>query len=58
MDNGKKEYAENGVEEDITSRYSRKLYCYIKNTKGLTKWVKRKMNKRFRKRWKSDIFHL
>lgn len=49
-DNGKKEFPIDGAEEDVTSRYWRNLYCYTKNGKGFTKYVKRKMNKRFRKR--------
>ena len=47
--NHKKEFPANGLEQDITSSKARKIYCYIQNSKGLTKWVKRQMNKRFRK---------
>ncbi len=49
-DNGKKEYPINGLEEDCTYRY-----CYIINTKGITKFVKKAMNKRFRKRKKEEL---
>jgi hypothetical protein len=51
-DNGKKEFPINGLEEDVTSKKTRTIYAYIQNTKKLTKFVKRQMNKRFRKRYK------
>lgn len=47
--NGKKEFPINGLEEDATSTWGRKYLCYIKNIKGIKKFVKRQMNKRFRK---------
>ena len=54
-DNGKKEFPIDGHEEDCTSKYGRKIYCYIINGKGVTKYNKRKMNKRFRKRKKMEL---
>lgn len=50
-DNGKKEFPINGLEEDCTGDW-KKYYCYVQNIKGLRKYVKRQMNKRFRKRGK------
>ena len=47
--NGKKEFPINGLEEDATSRFGRTYMCYITNVRGIKKFVKRKMNKRFRK---------
>lgn len=52
MDNGKKEYPENGIECDAT--YAKRFYCYV-NHSGVTKWVKRAMNKRFRKKGKQKL---
>jgi hypothetical protein len=54
-DNGKKEFPIDGFEVDVTSKVGRKIYCYIKNVRGVTKYVKRKMNKRFRKRNKPKL---
>jgi len=51
--NGKKEFPINGVEEDSTSKWGRRVYCYLKNGKGITKKVKKAMNRRFRKHNKS-----
>ena len=53
--NGKKEFPINGLEVDCTSKFGRKYYCYVKNIKGLKKFVKRQMNKRFRKRNKNNL---
>ena len=46
----KKEYPKNGLEQDVI--YARKWYRYITNTKGITKYVKRQLNKRHRNRIK------
>jgi hypothetical protein len=45
----KKPYPTDGFEMDVT--YGRKLYCYLNKSK-LAKYIKRKMNKRFRKQLK------
>lgn len=42
-----KPYPTNGLEQDVT--YVRKILCVLKNNTKLVKWVKRKINKRFRK---------
>lgn len=55
MDNGKKEFPINGLEEDATSIWGRKYLCYINNCKGIKKYVKKTMNKRFRKRNKLKL---
>ena len=49
-DNGKKEFPINGLEEDVTSKFARKIYCYLDNVRGSKKWTKRQMNKRFRRK--------
>lgn len=43
----KKPYPNNSLEQIVT--YCRKQYCFTKNNSKIVKWVKRKMNKRFRK---------
>ena len=55
MDNGKKEFPIDGFEVETTSKKGRKLYAYIQNVKGIRKYVKKKMNRRFRKRNKINI---
>jgi len=47
--NGKKEFPVNSLEQDCTTWWGRKYLCYVSNTKGLRKYVKRALNKRFRK---------
>ena len=47
MNNGKKEFPINGLEHKCT--YNRKLYCFIKNSKGIVSFAKKQINKRFRK---------
>jgi len=49
-DNGKKEFPINGTEEDVVSKYSRRIYCYLNNCSGIKKWAKNNMNRRFRYR--------
>ena len=51
-DNGRKEYPIDGTEQDVCSKYCRRIYCYLQNGRGVAKCIKRKMNKRFRKRYK------
>jgi hypothetical protein len=47
--NNKKEFPINGLEEDCTTPWGRKYLCYVNNISGIKKYVKRLMNKRFRK---------
>ena len=54
MNNDKKEFPINGLEHDVCTDW-RKHMCYLQNIPGLTKWVKRKMNKRFRKSIKLQL---
>jgi len=49
----KKPYPKNSLEQDVT--YARKMYCYTSNISGLTKWVKRHMNRRFRREEKDRL---
>ena len=49
-DNGKKEFPINGLEQDCTSRWGRKHYCYVNNIKGIKKYVKNQLNRRFRRK--------
>ncbi len=49
----KKSYLKNGLEYDVI--YARQWYCYISNTKGLTKYVKRQLNKRLRRQIKREL---
>lgn len=49
-----KEYPKNGFEQDVV--YARKIYSYLKNNPSLVKFVKRTMNKRFRKSWNNKNF--
>jgi hypothetical protein len=53
-DNGKKEFPQSGIEEDENNKFTRRIYSFIHNSKGVTKYVKRSMNKRFRKRNKPN----
>ena len=55
MNNGKKEYPTIGLEMDCTSKMARQCIGYVQNTRGIKKFVKRSMNKRFRKFYKTDI---
>ena len=50
--NGKKAFPENGLEQDCTSRWGRKYLSYV-NKSGIRKFVKKRMNKRFRKHFKN-----
>ncbi len=49
MNNGKKEFPISGLEEDATSKWGRKYLCYIRNNPTVKRFVKRAMNKRFRR---------
>ena len=52
MDNGKKEFAEDGWECDYTSKAFKK-YCIPK--RGVSRYIKKKMSKRFRSRGKLTL---
>ena len=52
--NGKKEFAKSGLEVDCTSTFGKRYLCYVNNIKGIRKFVKRSMNKRFRKANKNN----
>ena len=47
MNNGKKEFPINALEQDCT--FARRFFCYTKNIKGITSFVKKQLNRRFRK---------
>ena len=47
MNNLKKEYAIDGNEEDLLE--ARKIYCYLRNNHKNVKFLKKKMNRRFRR---------
>lgn len=49
-DNAKKEYPVNGLEQICTSKKMKREYKFVSNRAGISKWVKRKLNKRFRKK--------
>ena len=51
MNNGKKEFAENGEECDYLSRRSRRFH---KKRAGKAKRIKKRVNKRFRKALKNE----
>lgn len=48
-----KEYPKNCFEQDVV--YARKFYKYLKNNPSLVKFVKRQMNKRFRRNFNKDL---
>ena len=54
MDNGKKEFPINGLEQDCNSKFGRKYYCYVKNIPKIKRYVKNQMNRRFRKKLKIE----
>lgn len=49
MNNLKKEYPSNGLEQDCTSDFGRKYYCFVTNVRGIKRFVKNQMNRRFRR---------
>ena len=51
MNNGKKEFARNGFEADYLSRNARRVHS---KKLGIAKYVKKKVNKRFRADSKID----
>ena len=52
MNKGRKQKLINGLEEDVI--YGRHYFCYMDNRPGLVRWVKRKMNKRYRQELKEE----
>ena len=52
MNKGRKQKIINGLEEDVI--YGRHYFCYMDNRPGLVRWVKRKMNKRYRQELKEE----
>ena len=56
--NNKKEFPVSGLEQDCTSKWGRKNYCFVNNIKGIKKFVKRQMNRRFRRKKKLEIRNL
>ena len=52
--NGKKEFPINGLEQDCTSKFGREYLCYVNNCKSIKKYVKKQMNRRFRRESKND----
>lgn len=52
MNKGRKQIIKSGLEEDVL--HGKKYYCYVANNNRLCKWVKRKMNKRYRQEIKKD----
>jgi len=49
MNNDKKEYPISGLEQDCISRNSRKVVAYVSNVKGIKKFAKKQLNRRFRR---------
>jgi hypothetical protein len=49
---GRKQKPINGLEQDVL--YGRHYLCYMDNRPGLVRWVKRKMNKRYRQELKEE----
>jgi trans-aconitate methyltransferase len=52
MNKGRKQKVINGLEMDVI--YGRHYFCYMDNRPGLVRWVKRKMNKRYRQELKEE----
>lgn len=49
MNNGKKEFPINGLEQDCTSEFGRKYYCFVRNIRGIKRFVKNQLNRRLRR---------
>ncbi|MGV6945021.1 hypothetical protein [Sphingobacterium kyonggiense] len=49
MNNGKKEFPFNGLEQDCTSKWGKKHLANVSNIRGIRSFVKRQLNKRMRK---------
>ena len=58
MNNGKKEYPINRLEQDCTSFFGRKYLGYVNNFSGIKKFVKKQMNRRFRRKQKELIVEI
>ncbi|MFP4019106.1 MAG: hypothetical protein ACLFUH_07640 [Bacteroidales bacterium] len=56
-DNNKKEYPICGDETDACSKYGRRIHIVF-NRSGVAKYVKRKMNKRFRRKKRDELREL
>lgn len=54
MNNGKKEYPINALEQDCINKWGKKHLCYVNNVRGIRSFVKRQLNKRMR-RFNKDI---
>ena len=55
MNNLKKEFPINGLEEDCASKFGRKYLCYVNNISGIKKYAKTMINRRFRRSNKKYI---
>lgn len=53
--NGRREYPKNSFEYDVLSRWGRKYLCYIHNARGIKKFIKNNLNRRFRRYAKEEI---
>ncbi len=51
----KKEYPINGLEVDCISSFGRKYLCYVNNVKGIKRFAKNQLNRRFRRKEKHII---
>jgi hypothetical protein len=50
---GRKQQLKDGLEYDVV--FGRGVYCYLVNHHNIVKWVKRKMNKRLRRKYKKEL---
>lgn len=53
MNKGRKQPTISGLEQDIV--YGRHYFCYTDNNPSIVRWVKRKMNKRYRQQLKEEM---
>lgn len=53
--NGKKEFPKSGLEQDAISFCGRKYLSYINNVRGIKKFVKKQLNRRFRRNNKNKF---
>jgi ADP-dependent phosphofructokinase/glucokinase len=49
MNNDKKEYPINGLEQDCISKKNRNILAYVSNIAGIKKFAKKQLNRRFRR---------
>lgn len=49
MNNKRKEFPESGLEQDCISKWGRKYYSYVNNIRGIKRYAKNQMNRRFRR---------